>query len=123
MDQQEEADAPYTLAKANGVGALQFSPALYRGGPAPSHTVSQLLKMVEDFGVERGLGRAFDKETNQNTITIVGASYDSGDDFIRAWNVSDGRSFVLVTYVCRWGSEIKELMDCEKILKSVRFDL
>jgi hypothetical protein len=49
---------PFTLAKEDGVGALQFSPALYRRGPLPCATKEGLLSMTLEFGQCRGLGEA-----------------------------------------------------------------
>ena len=116
-----EDGAPFTLAKPDGVGALQFSPAVYKGGRVPSPSVDDLLEMVTEFGVQHDLGDAFGYGTDDATIRLAGANYHDGEDFIRVWYVSDGKSFVLVTYVCQWGLERKEIDECEEIVRSVRF--
>jgi hypothetical protein len=52
---------------------------------------------------------------------MVAGSFMSGDDFVRAWYVSDGLSFALVTYVCEAGGEADELAECEQIVGSLAF--
>ena len=56
-DEVEADDPPYTLAHTDGVGALQFSVALYEGGPVPNPTPVDLRAMVREFGRKRGLGK------------------------------------------------------------------
>jgi len=49
-----DADSPpRTLAHSDGVGALQFSVALYQSGPIPDPTPGALWEMVEEFGRKR----------------------------------------------------------------------
>jgi len=57
-DVLDSPDYPFTLAKENGVGALQFSAALYRRGPRPSPTKDELLSMAIELGQNRGLYEA-----------------------------------------------------------------
>src|SRR5262245_14385368 len=95
-------ERPFTVAKQDGVGALQFSPALYRGGPLPMPTKDDLLSMAIEFGQYRGLGEAFDTDGVEGPLAGAGASYHSEGDFIRVWYVSDKRSIMLATYVCEW---------------------
>jgi hypothetical protein len=45
-----EGDGPLTLAKPDGVGALQFSCALYKSGPEPNASLEDLKSMVLEFG-------------------------------------------------------------------------
>jgi hypothetical protein len=117
----EEPNPPFTLAKSDGVGALQLSPALYRHGPIPAPTTDDLLEMAEKFGSQRNLGHPFDQGAHQGAISSAGVSYHSRDDFIRAWYVTDGRNFALITYVCKWGLETEELAECEEMIKGIQF--
>jgi hypothetical protein len=122
-DEIETADKPYTLAEPErGVGALQFSPAVYQGGVVPNPSEGDLRNMLLRFRQQRGLGEAFDGSTfAKKPLVGAGMSFHSGEDFIRVWYVSDGRNLALITYVCAWGKQERELALCEEIVKSLRF--
>jgi hypothetical protein len=123
ITREEEGVGPLTLADLDaGVGALQISPALYRSGLLPRPSEHELLSLVREFGQQRNLGGAEDESTfTETSLKGAGASFHSGDDFIRVWYVSDGSSFALVTYVCNWGQQGHELPICAKIVRSIRF--
>jgi hypothetical protein len=114
-------DPPITLARGDGVGALQFSIALYTDGKQPDPTPEQLLGMVAEFGESRGLGAPGVLATQTVPLRLAAASFKSDGDFLRVWYVSDGLSFALVTYVCESGKESKELATCEQIVRSIAF--
>lgn len=117
-----EADnPPYTLAHRDGVGALQFSIALYKSGEVPDPTVNQLREMVEKFGHERGLGGPSEFVTEIGPPILAAGTFESGDDFVRVWQVSDGRSFALVTYNCAARDLGWEVAACEGIVRSIEF--
>jgi hypothetical protein len=120
-DTLESAEKPFTVARADGVGALQFSPALYRGGPVPSPSDDELLSMAIEFGGDNGLGEAFDADRFAGSLAGAGVSYHSRDEFIRVWFVSDRGNFMLATYVCEWQHRERELAECEDIVRSLQF--
>ena len=110
-----------TLAKPDGVGALQFSPALYESGPLPSPSSADLRSLALQFGESRGLGEPFDLGQFESRVSGAGASYCSEGDLVRVWYVSDGRNIMLVTYVCDWEDRDREMSECEEMLKTIRF--
>jgi hypothetical protein len=116
-----EAGSPVTLAKVDGAGALQFSCGLYESGPEPRPSLGDLKSMVLEFGENRGLGEPWNIEVGHADSDYAAASFRIGDDFVRAWYVSDGLSFCLVTYVCDLGSEAAELSEIERMIRSLRF--
>jgi hypothetical protein len=120
-DSLEIEDPPITLARADGVGALQFSIAVYSRGERPDPSPDELLGMVVEFGKSRGLGTPGAVLTRAGPLRIAAGSFLSDDDFVRVWYVSDGLSFALVTYVCEAGREAEELADCEQIVRSLVF--
>jgi hypothetical protein len=120
-DDIEGDDKPFTLAKPDGVGAFQFSPALYRGGALPSPSADGLLEMVRESGRARRLGEPLDEALLEGRLASAGASYHSGGDFVRVWYVSDGSNIALVTYVCECGHEQAELEECEQIVSTLQF--
>ena len=114
--------APATIARPDGVGALQFSVGLYTGGTRPDPSVELLLEMLHEFGEARGLGAPGDVVMQVGRLRLVAGLFLPGNDFLRVWYLSDGLSFALVTYVCEAGREAHELADCERIVRSLTFD-
>jgi hypothetical protein len=114
-------DPPITLARSDGVGALQFSIAVYSCGERPDPSPNELLGMVEELGQSRGLGKPEAVLTRSGPLRLAAGSFLSDDDFVRAWYVSDGLSIALVTYVCEAGAQTEKLADCEQIVSSLAF--
>ena len=120
-DSVEADDPPYTLAHRDGVGALQFSIALYTGGTIPDPSLDDLSEMVVSFGEDRGLGEPTDLVRESGPLRLSAGSFATFEDFIRIWQVSDGQSFAFVTYLCDSAQERRELKECERIVRSLRF--
>ncbi len=112
---------PSTLAHRDGFGALQFSVALYQSGPVPDPTPEVLRGMVEEFGRKRGLGEPSAVDTELGPPRLAAGSFTWGEDFLRVWQVSDGRNFAFVTYTCAAEHEGPELAACERIVRSIAF--
>lgn len=114
---------PYSLVRQqDGIGVLQFSPALHKGGPEPDVTSTLLLKMGEDFGKLRELGESFEQAVFDDDALAIGAlSFRPKEKFIRLWFASDGRNFLFITYGSEWGRQDAELPDCEAMARSARF--
>ncbi len=121
-EEVESAEKPFTLTKRDGVGALQFTIALYRRGPKPEFSSATLLHMVEDFGEKHGLGAPADQATDDGELSLAAATYRNEGEFIRVWYVSDGWNVATVTYVSAVGAEDLEIDECEDIVRSVRFE-
>jgi len=119
----ETEDRPITLARAEGVGALQFSIASYSTGVQPDPSPDQLLEMVQEFGQTRGLGMPEAVQTEVGRLRLAAASFMSEGDFVRVWYLSDGVSFALATYVCEAGRETDEMAECEEIVRSLCFNV
>jgi len=119
----DDPDAPYTLAKQDGVGALQFSIAVYRRGKNPSISAADLQDMLREFERAQQLRKGFDRRNQEDALSITAASYHEteSDDFIRLWYVSDGKNVALVSYTCSWAAPRNELQDCEHIVESISF--
>jgi hypothetical protein len=117
----EADEPPYTLAHRDGVGALQFSVALYESGLVPDPTPTVLLGMVKEFGRKRRLGRASAVVAERGPPVLAAASFAWGGDFLRVWQVSDGRNFAFVTYTCAAEQAGRELAACEQIVRSIVF--
>jgi hypothetical protein len=120
-DTVEADDPPSTLAHQDGLGALQFSVALYGSGPFPDPSPSVLQDMVEKFGYERGLGEPLVVVAELGPPRLAAGSFTWGKDFLRVWQVSDGRNFALVTFICAAENAGPELEVCELIVRSITF--
>ncbi len=114
---------PPTLAKEHGVGALQFSIALYRDGPVPNATVGDLQELLSGFAASRNLGDGFDRRETTSKQLMTAASFHSEGDLLRVWYVSDGENIGFITYVCAWESRHIEVAECDAIVNSLRFEL
>jgi hypothetical protein len=120
-DEVEVGDSVFTLGQDDGLGALQFSIAIYQHGLLPCPTVADLISMVKEFGIKRKLDDAFDCQTEDGDLRIAGCSYRFEGQFLRIWYVTDGRSFAFVSYNSKWEMQNRELPDCEGIVRSIRF--
>jgi hypothetical protein len=118
----DDTDAPWTVADpVAGVGALQISPAIYKGGELPRIGPQDLSALLDDFASRRGLDDPFDRTTYSNGVTIEGMSFRSAEALIRIWYASDGKNIMLVTYVCEWCHRDREALLAEMAVRSIRF--
>lgn len=112
---------PRTFGKGDGVGALQFSVALYRDGPLPLVTPMVLREMVEEFGRVRGFEGPSAAVTEPGPPLLAAGSFLWGDDFVRVWQVSDGCNFAFISYTSSHHESWREVADCEQIVRSIEF--
>jgi hypothetical protein len=120
-DEVEAADRPWTLAKPDGFGAFQFSVATYKSGGRPNAIPQDLLALLHDFASSRDLGEPTNVAVEDGHLRLAAGSFRFGDDFLRVWYVSDGLSIAKVTYTSAWGTQHAELLDCEKMIRTLRF--
>jgi hypothetical protein len=117
-----EQDQPLTVSKPNGVGALQFSVATYSRGSAPSVDVEALVSMLNGFATQHSAGPLSNQVRDQFELLLVAASFPMDDHTMgRAWYVSDGSSVAMATYVCSGASFGAELVEADRIVRSLRF--
>jgi hypothetical protein len=118
-------DQPPTLAREDGVGALQFSVATFRAGKLPEPETGELLSMLREFATSQKLGEPTEVVTESQPVRLAAGSMRDGPWFIRTWYVSDGRNFALITYTCNWQEHqsqlVIELAECERIVRSIQF--
>ena len=114
---------PPTLAKPEGVGALQFSVGRYRSGANPQVSPDDLEALLKEFADTRSLGVAADVERGKSASHYVGGSFLHGDDLVRAWYLTNGSDVALVTYVvaAASGDAAAELADAGAIVRSIDF--
>lgn len=114
---------PPSLARPNGVGALQFTFAKYRSGENPNITVAELRNFLNDFFARNGKAYENVVERSGRMISVQGVS-GSDDEFVLARYLSNGKDVALATYVCSDASSAEALEDLrgvEVIMKSIEF--
>ncbi|MGI6420525.1 MAG: hypothetical protein ACOX1P_33250 [Thermoguttaceae bacterium] len=121
-DSLDDARAPLTIAdQESGVGALQFSVALYRSGRLPEISLDDLERMLCEFVAQRGLEVVHGHTRQAGETSLVGGSYRDGDDFVEVFYATDGQSIVLGTYVCSWQDRACEAEERKTVFTSIRF--
>jgi hypothetical protein len=114
-------DPPFTLAKEDGFGALQFSVALYSGGSMPNPSSQDLIDMVVEFGKSHRMGKGQDVTQESGDVPLAAATFLSKEDTVRVWYISDGKNFAFITYTCESRLVNDEIQECEAIVRSIRF--
>jgi len=119
----EAADPPATVARDDGVGALQFSIALYESGPRPRGDVEELQALLDGSAESHGWTSPTNVTRERSPRSLVAASFQWDDDIVRAWYLSEHGNFAFATYtVCgRVNFEARELCEAEKIVRSLVF--
>jgi hypothetical protein len=114
---------PPTLAKPEGVGALQFSVGRYRSGANPQVSPNDLDALLKEFADTRSLCVAADVERGKSASHYVGGSFLQGGELIRARYSTNGSDVALATYVATaaCGGAAAELADAATIVRSVDF--
>ena len=114
-------DAPYTVAHQDGVGALQFSIALFTGGKVPNPTSGSLKEMLEEFGRARNYGNPTNVAVENGPLVLAAGTFHPDDKFLRVWYVTDGRNIGFITYTCLTDLVSQELRTCEIIVRGMEF--
>jgi hypothetical protein len=113
---------PATVARDDGVGALQFSIGLYESGPRPRGDVEELQELLDGFAESHGLTSASDTTRETSPRGLVASSFQPGEDFLRVWYLSERGNFAFVTYTCeRSIFEARELREADEIVRSLVF--
>ena len=116
---------PPTLAKPEGVGALQFSVAKYRAGARPNISQDDLEALLVEFAESRALGPASDLERGQGPSQRVSATFFREEDLVRVWYLTNGQDVALVTYVGPAAASpvsLSELAEANAMVGSIAFD-
>jgi hypothetical protein len=116
--------SPPTLAKTNGIGALQFSVARHQSGRGPCIQEHDLKSLLQKFSETHNLGAATGVRANsqsEGTCSLV-ADFRSEDEAIRAWYVSNGSDLVFATYTTQLIRDehlSSELLESSAIVASI----
>ena len=115
-------EAPLTLAAGeSGVGILQISDDIDHEGELSHITTAELGRLLEEFAEYQRYEPKSDRQIYPGDISLVGQSFQSEGDFVRVWYASDGKTTLLVTYICEWPQKDVEDAAREVIARSIRF--
>jgi hypothetical protein len=109
--------------KPEGVGVLQVSSGIYRGGKRPRVSKKALVEMLREFSSSRMGGNMVNITSYAvGTMSFARGDVDLPDEHVRVWYLSDGDSVALVTYV--GGKEAAldaEMQIADRIVESAEF--
>jgi len=117
----EAAEAIPTLAREDGVGALQFSMLWQLSGAVSVITAADIRGIHDEFIKNKGLERlkAIDLRRAVGGV-ICSGDYKREDDFIRVYHHTDGTHVLISTYLYR---EIlrneQEVIEADHIVNSI----
>ncbi len=117
----DDPDAPPTLGRAGGEGALQFSVVLHGRGSPRNPGTRELLEMSINYGEDEELGKPRDPVEEEGPLRLGAVGFRTAEQSIRIWHVSDGRNFACVCYTGPRSGHEAELRECEGIVRSLRF--
>ncbi|MER8751895.1 hypothetical protein NKH57_21900 [Mesorhizobium sp. M1050] len=118
------AGSPPTLAKASGVGAVQFSIATYHSGKNPNVNFNDLRSFMIEFCQNNSIDSKDISSAKNNNIMCVGLASKTEDETLSAWYLSNGKDVVFVTYVASSedaGRINKELTEAKTMISSMSF--
>jgi hypothetical protein len=114
-------DTPYTLARTDGVGALQFSLALFAGGRRPEPTFELLTEMLLEAAAKYGAAPQGLHRIHHDNLLIAWTDFHTEGSFVRMWYLSDHLNFAKVTYVCTEQDRGRELEEAHRIVSTFCF--
>lgn len=114
---------PPTLAREDGVGAIQFWVAKYESGAKPSITESDLKGMLSELLEAKHLAAAVPAAVEGSRCLAVGATSAAPDELVAAWYLSNGADVALVTYTCTVDDPAREaeLAEAQQVVKTLEF--
>jgi hypothetical protein len=111
---------PYTLAKADGQGAIQISAYLYKDGECPRIEVHTLLEMCAHHCRSAKLNITPEVVADSRTICVGGTSKEN--EIVGFWYLTDKENIAMITYTGPLdGNGPPELADAERFVRSVEF--
>lgn len=113
---------PLTLARPDGVGALQVSAALYKAGASPHVTLRDLKEFLVEFASSHALVRQGDVVQHDGFPITVSARFSEPGGLVWIWYISDGMNVALVTYTTSDSDQGRaEAVQCDSIAMSLEF--
>lgn len=113
-----------TLAREDGVGAIQFTTAWYKAGARPDFSEPVLRRLLAKLS-EGGRGPPGNVREWREAYSYLAGDFSWDGWFMRAWYVSNGTDLAFVTYTVEapLGSvATAELRDADALVESLSFE-
>ena len=103
-------------------GVLQISTAEFIGGQKPNPNFSDLINLSKNIGLKNEFGIVRHEESGNCGYGKYGFVEFSRSDFpyIAVWHLSDGKNFIIATFICATQPNPKQIGDVRNILTSIR---
>lgn len=114
----------FTLARSDGVGALQFSTARFHSGERPDIGPAHLRSLLYEFFDTQGLGDPVNVSETEGPPILLCGDFNSNVELIRVWYATNGSDVVLATYTSNSPEHPQvsdELRQAGQIVQSTRF--
>ncbi len=119
-DVSEAADPCWTIARPDGVGALQVSTLHYEAGKVPDPSPAVLLELARAQAPQPPLQESMGQSAGVRWAWI---SYMRDGFGVRQWIVSDGIDLGNITYTCAVADWPGELAEVEAMVQGARFEV
>jgi hypothetical protein len=114
---------PWTLAREDGIGAIQFSAATYKSGEHPALTAQDLREMLDGLFAAHNVVGFEPLDTAGCQMLCAGGKAVEEDALVAAWYLSNGTDVALITYVGAAANPATaiELSDAAALVKTAQF--
>lgn len=118
--------SPPTLARADGIGVIQFSVAKFVSGAAPAMHEADLRSLLSDFATVHELGspRRVEAGLNASGNRFVHADFTLPEEELSVWYVTNGKETTLLTYITQMPNDARsasERADASRLVASIDF--
>jgi hypothetical protein len=121
---KENLGGPATFSRGgnDAVGALQVSlQAEYVSGPEPNPSDNDLIRFARRLGEQHDFGELVETLGGSCEVGLFGSAIFHSDEWphSQVWYMSDGRDFVLVTFICAASPTSDELAEAREIVSKI----
>ena len=123
----ENPEGPATFVRSgeNATGVLQLSiQSIYESGPEPNPTFGDLIRLCEHVAglQEADVTERYSGDCELGTFgSVTGKSAEL--PMMQIWTVTNGRDFVLATFLCPEQPDAEEAAEAETIVKGVQLQI
>jgi hypothetical protein len=120
--QRKTRDCPTTFCRQTSSNVFQVSWAEYRGKKSlPNATPDSLKAMAMNLGEKSGFGSVVESGGGPCGYGTFGSVVFRNPQHprVQVWFISDGRDYIMATYICDREPESDELTDVQQIAKSL----
>lgn len=103
-------------------GVLQISTVEYVSGEIPNPSLTDLVYFSKNMGLKNNFGALQHEVSGNCSYGIFGCAQFSSSDFphISVWHISDGKNFIIATFICSTYPAQKQVNDVKAVLTSIK---